>query len=64
MAAGLIGLFSKLPPQFGQMPFNSLTTHFSQNVHLKVQTNASVDDGGNDRAHLSQEGLSLSMAGI
>jgi len=54
---GLIGRFSKPPPQFGQMWLNTLVTQLAQNVHSKVQISACVDSFGKSLLQCSQLGL-------
>ena len=44
--AGRIGRGEKLPPQFGHVLFNLVSTQSLQNVHSKVQMSASVESGG------------------
>jgi len=41
IAAGLVGRGAKLPPQFGQRPFNRVSTQSRQKVHSNVQIIAS-----------------------
>jgi len=59
---GRIGRDSKLPPQFGQTPLNTPSTHRRQNVHSKVQIIASCDSGGRSQSQFSQLGRSSSIA--
>jgi hypothetical protein len=61
IAAGLIGRGAKLPPQFGQRPFNRVSTQSQQNVHSKVQIIASVALGGRSLSQHSQPGFTNSM---
>ena len=60
-AAERIGRDSKLPPQLGQTPANTLSTQSRQNVHSNVQIMASGDSGGRSRSQASQFGRSASM---
>lgn len=59
---GRIGRDSKLPPQFGQTPWYTSSTHRRQNVHSKVQIIASGDSGGRSQSQFSQLGRSSSIA--
>ena len=58
---GRLGLFSKLPPQFGQTFCNTFSTHSLQKVHSKVHIIASVLWLGNFFPQFSQIGLSSSI---
>jgi hypothetical protein len=59
--AGRIGREAKLPPQFGQTPFNAVSTQERQKVHSNVQIIASSADGGRSLSQHSQLGLSSSI---
>lgn len=59
--AGLIGLRTNSPPQFGHFPCKILSTQLLQNVHSKEQMRASVEAGGKSLLQHSQLGLSSSM---
>ena len=48
IAAGRIGLGTRLPPQFGQLPCSVSASQLVQKVHSKVQISASVESGGTD----------------
>jgi hypothetical protein len=61
IASDLMGLGSRLPPQFGQTPSNTSSTHFRQKVHSNVQIIASWVSGGRSRAQFSQFGRSSSI---
>src|SRR4051794_34993277 len=61
IAAGRIGRLTKLPPQFGQTPPNTVAAHAAQNVHSKVQIRASGLSGGRSRSQHSQFGFSFIM---
>ena len=56
-AFGLVGLFSKPPPQFGQTFFSMLLTQLLQYVHSKVQIIASSLLFGNFFAQFLQNCL-------
>lgn len=58
---GLLGRFSKPPPQFGQTFSKTDVTHSTQKVHSKVQIIASVRSLGNDLPQFSQIGLISSI---
>jgi hypothetical protein len=59
--AGRIGRGTKLPPQLGQTPCNTPSTHAAQKVHSNVQIRASALSGGKSRSQHSQFGLSSSI---
>jgi len=56
LSAGRIGRGTKLPPQFGQTPFNGPATQSWQKVHSNVQIIASGLSGGRLRSQHSQLG--------
>lgn len=58
---GLIGRFTRLPPQFGHTWFKTDFAHSMQKVHSKVQMTASCDDGGRSLSQFSQLGRRSSM---
>lgn len=58
---GRIGLGENPPPQLGQTLFKRFSTHCLQNVHSKVQMQASVDSGGRSLSQYSQLGLSSNI---
>ena len=58
---GRIGRLTKLPPQFGHLPLKTEFAQEEQNVHSKVQMNASLDSGGKFLLQHSQFGLSSNM---
>ena len=58
---GRIGLETKFPPQFGQIPLRISLEHFEQNVHSKVQIIASSEEGGRSLSQHSQFGLNSSI---
>jgi hypothetical protein len=60
IAGGLIGRGEKLPPQFGQRPFNRVSTQSRQNEHSNVQIIASIASGGRSLSQHSQPGFSTS----
>ena len=62
IAAGRIGLATRLPPQLGQLPPNTFSAQAAQNVHSNVQMRASALSGGRSRSQHSQLGFSWSMA--
>ncbi len=57
MAAGRTGRLSRLPLQLGHLSFSTDVAHDEQNVHSKVQINASMDSGGRSLLQHSQFGL-------
>jgi len=61
LPAGRRGRRNSSPPQFGQMPCNTVSAQLAQNVHSKVQIRASVDSGGKSLSQHSQLGLSSSI---
>lgn len=56
-----MGLFSKLPPQFGHTCFKTVSTQSLQKVHSKVQIIASSLWGGRALLQFSQVGLISSI---
>jgi hypothetical protein len=58
---GLVGLFSKPPPQLGHTLNNTFSTQWLQNVHSKVQIIASLLPLGNNVEQFSQVGLISSI---
>ena len=60
-STGRIGRCTKLPPQFGQIPFKISVAHVIQNVHSNEQITASVDSGGKSLLQHSQLGLSSNI---
>lgn len=60
-AVGLIGLFTKFPPQLGHRPFKRTSAQVIQNVHSNEQMTASVDSGGKSLSQHSQFGLNSNM---
>ena len=60
--SGLIGRFSKPPPQFGHTCFKTVSIQSAQNVHSNVQIMASVELNGNDLLQCSQVGLISSIS--
>ena len=60
-AEGRIGRGSKLPPQFGQTPVNSVSTQLRQKVHTNVQIIGSCESEGKSRSQCSQFGRSFSI---
>jgi len=60
-AAGRMGRLTKLPPQFGHTPLNTVSTHSAQKVHSNEQIKASFDSGGKSRSQHSQLGLNSSI---
>ncbi|CAN5670857.1 hypothetical protein BH11PSE12_BH11PSE12_26860 [soil metagenome] len=60
-AAGRIGRGTKLPPQFGQIPFKVISTQAVQKVHSKEQICALAADGGKSQSQRSQLGRSCSI---
>jgi len=55
-SAGRIGRDTKLPPQFGQIPFSTFSTHSAQKVHSKEHIFASLESGGSNLLQFSQVG--------
>jgi hypothetical protein len=62
--AGRIGRCSNPPPQFGQTFSNTVSTHWAQNVHSKLQMRASIAFGGRSLSQYSQLGRSCSIADL
>lgn len=58
---GLIGLFTKFPPQLGHRLFNTPSAQVIQNVHSNEQITASTDSGGKSLSQHSQFGLNSNM---
>lgn len=59
--SGLIGLFSNIPPQFGQTWSKTFSTQSWQNVHSKVQIIASWLSKASNLLQCSQVGLISSI---
>ena len=59
--AGRIGRRVKLPPQFGQVLFNTVSAQLAQKVHSNVQMRASFAEGGRSLSQHSQFGLISSI---
>lgn len=60
-SAGLIGLITKFPEQFGQLKFNTVSAQLIQNVHSKVQIIASFESAVKSLSQHSQFGLSSNI---
>jgi predicted dehydrogenase len=56
-----MGLATKPPPQLGHVLLSLLSTHDLQNVHSKLQINASDESGGRSLSQHSQLGRSSSI---
>ena len=56
LLVGRCGRDTKLPPQFGQTLFSTVSTHDAQKVHSNVQIIASSDSGGKFLLQHSQFG--------
>ncbi len=56
-----MGRTTKLPPQLGHTPPNTLSAQLTQNVHSNAQIRASVLSGGKSRSQHSQLGFNVSM---
>jgi len=61
-SAGRRGRATSSPPQFGHLPFSTVVTHVTQNVHSNEQMRASVDSGGRSLSQHSQFGRSCSIS--
>lgn len=61
IACERIGRATRLPLQFGHWKFKTDVAQEKQNVHSKVQINASEDSGGKFLLQHSQFGLNSSM---
>lgn len=60
-AAGLRGLVTSSPPQFGHFPPSLVSAQEAQKVHSKEQIRATDDSGGRSRSQHSQFGRSSSI---
>lgn len=59
--AGLMGLRTSSPPQFGHFSCRYCRAQLRQNVHSKEQITASAESGGRSVSQYSQPGLSSSI---
>jgi hypothetical protein len=62
--AGRIRPVTRSPPQFGQVPFNTLSAQAAQNVHSNEHIRACVLSAGKSRSQHSQLGRNSSMEAI